>query len=168
MKIKKNIILSLLISSMSLQAFAEDNSWWRDADDYSKIWAQSSDSGYQALVSPLDNKDKNQAITFTLILSHKSFCGDKDDSFSGEQLMIVNDRKVSFQMSCFKNEFLNLHPSTEQGDKFVLEEFNSYRNKNITFVIPYKDSPDWIFNITTKDFRKYYSSLKTYIKETIK
>lgn len=149
------------------QANAADDSWWRDADNYYKGWVNSPDSDFQAMIKPSTSQSNNPAVAFQLVTSHKSFCADKDESYIGPLTMTVNDRKVAFDMTCYKNEWLNIYPTTDKSNDYVLKEFNYYRNKRVTFVLPHKNSPDWIFNFSTKGFGSLYSSIDEYVKDTV-
>ncbi len=164
-KINVLIVCSLLLGAT--QATAADGAWWRDVDNYYKGWVDSSDSDFQAMIRPSGFKSDSSSVQFQMVLSHKTFCGDKDSSYHGPLTMTVNDRKVAFDMTCYKNEWLNIYPTTEKSNDYVLKEFNHYRNKRVTFVLPHRDAPDWVFNFSTKGFGSLYSSIDEYVKDTV-
>ncbi len=161
------VFTTCLLLLGTTQATAADDSWWRDADYYYKGWVNSPDSDFQAIIKPSDLKIDSPSVEFQMVLSHKIFCADKDSSYRGPLTMTVNDRKVAFDMTCYKNEWLNIYPATDKSNDYVLKEFNHYRNKQVTFVLPHKDSPDWVFNFSTKGFGSLYSSLDKYVKNTV-
>ncbi|NGZ19069.1 hypothetical protein G6Z94_17365 [Vibrio aestuarianus] len=161
------VFTTCLLLLGTTKATAADDSWWRDADNYYKGWVNSPDSDFQAMIRPSDIKSDFPSVEFQMILSHKTFCADKDSSYSGPLTITVNDRKVAFDMTCYKNEWLNIYPSTDKSNDYVLKEFNHYRNKRVTFVLPHKDSPDWVFNFSTKGFGSLYSSIDEYVKDTV-
>ncbi|MCE7621967.1 hypothetical protein [Vibrio fluvialis] len=160
-------ITTCLLLLGTTQAAAADDSWWRDADNYYKGWVNSPDSDFQAMIRPSGLKSDSPSVEFRMVMSHKTFCADKDSSYQSPLTMTVNDRKVSFDMTCYKNEWLNIYPTTGKSNRYVLEEFNHYRNKRVTFVLPHKDSPDWVFNFSTKGFGSLYSSINEYVKDTV-
>ncbi|MEZ9716219.1 hypothetical protein AB4234_03900 [Vibrio cyclitrophicus] len=168
MSMNKILTLATAVCSLtSINSFADDNSWWRDADDYYKGWADSSDSSFQAVVSSSGQQTESPFVGLRLVTSHKEYCSDKSESFSGDLTMAVNDRKVTFKMSCYKNEWLNIRPVTEKANDYLLEQFNYYRNKNVRFVMTKSKGPDWVFNFPTKGFGKLYSSIKESVKDPI-
>ncbi|TXY00087.1 hypothetical protein [Vibrio mimicus] len=165
----KNIyaFITCLLLLGTTQATAADDSWWRDADNYYKGWVNSSDSNFQAMIRPSDLQRDSSSVVFQMVLSHKIFCADKDSSYRGSLTMTVNDRKVAFDMTCYQNEWLNIYPTTDKSNDYVLKEFNHHRNKRVTFVLPHNDSPDWVFNFSTKGFGSLYSSIDEYAKDTV-
>ncbi|MGR5285563.1 hypothetical protein ACP3V5_09615 [Vibrio maritimus] len=168
MSMKTLLTLATAVCSLaSVEAFANDNSWWRDADDYYKGWVDSTDSAFQAVVRPVGELTGSPVVGLLLVASHKEYCSGKSESFSGDLTMAVNDRKVTFKTSCYKNEWLNIQPATDKANDYLLQQFNYYRNKNVKFVMTQSNGPDWVFNLPTKGFGKLYSSIKESVKEPI-
>lgn len=163
---KKRMMLTLITTLLSTQALA-DSGWWRDANNHNKVWADSADSNFQALITPAALNSDTPYVSFTLVGANKSFCDNKGSDYKGQMTMKVNDQRIAFSMKCHKNEFLNLTPKTHKGLDYVFEEFNSYKNKQMTFVIAYKDQPDWVFTFPTRNFGQYYSALKKSINPTL-
>ncbi|EGR1074289.1 TPA: hypothetical protein PX784_002455 [Vibrio cholerae] len=165
---KKYIFLAIVSIFPSTHAIANnDSGWWRDANDYYLIWADSEDSIFQASISRIGLTTKSPYVGFRLVGSHERFCQNKGDSFKGTVIINVNDQPINFETSCYKNKYLNMYPSKNMSNKFILDELNSYRNKELTFVISYNDAPDWVFTIPTKNFGSYYSSLTKSLKEVL-
>lgn len=160
-------LISACLLFASTQSIASDQSWKRTEKNYYKGFVNSTDSRFQAIVSPKDQETDKPYVGIQLVISSIDFCSDKDQSFEGSMLMTVNDRKVSFITSCYKNKWLNIHPSTISGGEHIIKELNHHRNKMVTFVIPYKDAPDTIFNLPTDNFSPIYNSIDKYVKEAI-
>ena len=168
MTIKQLLFAAATICSLtSASVLADDNSWWRDGDDYYKGLVDSSDGGFQAVIRPRSLKNEAPYVGFQLVTSHKTYCSDKGDSFHGNLTLAVNDRKVAFNTTCYNNEWLNVFPASVKSNMYIMKEFNYQRNKFVTFVMPINDSPDWVFNFPTKGFGKIYSSIDESIKEPI-
>lgn len=168
MTIKQLLITAVAVCALnSTSVLADENSWWRDADDYYKGLADSSDSGFQAVIHPRNSKNEVQYVGFQLIIQHKTYCTDKGNSFHGNLTLAVNDRKVAFKTTCYDNEWLNVSPVSVKSNMYIIKEFNYQRNKFVTFVMPINDSPDWVFHLPTKGFGKIYSSINESIKEPI-
>ncbi|MHA2940321.1 hypothetical protein ACXJY6_18760 [Vibrio sp. RC27] len=167
MKFKILSILIFMFGITSISVQASEDVWWRDADDYYKAHADSTDSNFQAVITRNGLNTDNPYIGFRMIMSHKEYCSDKGDKFQHVSELWVNDQKISFAMSCYEKEWLNVYPVSAAGEQYVLTEFKRFRNRPITFVIPYENSPDWIFHFPTKGFGNYYSSLKKSLNEVI-
>ncbi|WP_305815460.1 hypothetical protein [Photobacterium leiognathi] len=168
MSIKTLLTTATAICSLtSVNVFANDSSWWRDADDYYRGLADSTDSTFQAVVRPAGQQTDSPFVGLRLVTSHKEYCSDKDESFSDDLTMAVNDRKVTFKTSCYKNEWLNIRPASAKANNYLLEQFNYHRNKNVRFVMTKSNGPDWVFNFPTKGFGKLYSSIKESVKKPI-
>ncbi|EGQ8442817.1 hypothetical protein GTW15_07445 [Vibrio cholerae] len=163
---KQRIMLTLITALLSTPSFA-DNSWWRDANDHNKAWANSDGSNFQALITPEGLNSNTPYVSFVLVGSNKSFCSDKGKEYTGHMTMKVNDQRVAFSMTCYKSEFLNLVPKTHKGLDYIFEELNSYKNKQMTFVIAYENQPDWVFTLPTRNFGQHYTSLKKSLKATL-
>ncbi|MFA0631008.1 hypothetical protein AB4589_25180 [Vibrio sp. 10N.222.49.A3] len=163
---KRTTLITLVTALLSTQAFAESG-WWRDANDHNKAWANSDGSNFQALIKSRALDSDSPYVSFSLVGSNKSFCSNKGDEYNGHTTMKVNDQRIDFSMTCYKNEFLNMVPKTHKGLDYIFKEFNSYRNKQMTFVVTYEDQPDWVFTFPTRNFGQYYSSLKKSLKDTL-
>lgn len=167
---KKIAILSALTLTMSLGVSADqtkDEGWYRDDNNYQKYWVNSTNSDFQGRMKKVQySKESNPFLEFRLVIEHE-YCKDKAEDFSKDSTIQVNNRNIIFRTTCFANKTLNLNPISEEGSEYVLKQFYQYSAKNVTFVIPYKNSPDWVFKFPTNNFRQYFKDASEHLKQTI-
>lgn len=166
---KNSFILSILIIS-SPQISAEEMKkqiWHRDSKDYQTYSVNSYDSNYQAVMRKIHSKGDSPAhIDFRLIME-QSFCNDKGDDFNTTSIIEVNSQEVEFSLGCSDGRLMNIVPLNRRGKYYILEEFEQYILKNVTFVWAKEGENDLIFNFSTEGFKNYYRSIRKSTKKPI-
>ncbi len=167
---KNSSILSFLIIISSPQVSAEEMKkqiWHRDSKDYQTYSVNSYDSNYQAVMRKIHSKGDSPAyIDFRLIIE-QSYCSDKGDDFNTTSIIEVNSQEVEFSLGCSDGRFMNVVPLNRKGKFYILEEFERYISKNVTFVWAKEEEKDLIFNFSTEGFKNYYRSIRKSTKEPI-
>ncbi|MGD8109364.1 hypothetical protein [Vibrio sp. TRT 17S01] len=160
-------MLAITLSYNVTGAQIEDNSWYRDAKNYQKYWVLSENSSFQGRMQKIQTGESaDPFIEFRLVTSSE-YCKDKSENFYLDKTFQVNNRDILFRSICYKNRYLNAYPVSKEGSEYILNQFYRYKGNKVTFVIPYKSSPDKVFHFQKKNFKEYYNAINESLKERI-
>lgn len=175
LKILLSTSLVITFSSVAQDVSTQESQWIRDNDNYYSYYALSSDE-YQinAQMRLIDRNKKNKELVklvdFRLVWSNKEFC-EKYKKIQGvitKSTYYVNNQAILFNITCFKDEYVNVTPeNTDKGKKHLFKIFDKARGKNVLFVKRLEDGKDIVYKLPSLGFSKFFSEANKATKSSI-
>ncbi|WP_462165203.1 hypothetical protein [Pseudoalteromonas xiamenensis] len=161
--------LSFPTYSQQSKAFEEE--WLRSKDDH---YAYYTFGGGSHRVNAQLSAHNNQ-IDFRLIWENEEYCSDEKlqtvtkGDVVGTVIFLVNNRKVTFAISCFDKKYVNLFPysQSDEGKKYVLHTFDRSGGKPVKFVKQNVEASDTVYMIPSKGFSAFYDELTEATKKAL-
>lgn len=166
------MLLALLIfpltTTLSYGAKSEKPQW--NKSDYGNFNYNAVSLDNYQVEAQLSLVDKTKSLDFRLVWENQKFCTkyEENNSVLGIRKYYVNGQAIEFNITCFKNRYVNVTPTDKDtANKYIFKEF--YKNRgNVSFERQrIKSEKSVIYLIPSRGFRKFYNLAKKATKPTL-
>lgn len=104
---------------------------------------------------------------FRIVWSNNDYCKGKNENFSELRKVFVDGQPVEFKISCYEEEWVNIHPSKKKGLDYVARTIQRFGNKPVPFMIHNPGGKGFKFEIPSKGFKKFLAIVKKATKPVL-